>query len=47
VLCPLDRISTVVTDSGIRAEDRKMLTAAGVKIIVAERASSAIAVSVA
>ena len=36
ILCGLDRIATVITDSGIRDEDRQMLETAGVQLIVAE-----------
>jgi|SRR6185312_656984 len=36
VLCGLDRITTVITDRGIRDEDRQMLETAGVGLIVAE-----------
>ena len=36
ILCGLDRISAVITDSGIRDEDRQMLETAGVRLIVAE-----------
>lgn len=37
ILCPLDRITTVITDNGIRDEDRHMLESAGVGVIVAEK----------
>lgn len=37
ILCGLDRITTVVTDGGIRDEDRQMLETAGVSLIVAEK----------
>jgi DeoR family ulaG and ulaABCDEF operon transcriptional repressor len=36
VLCGLDRMTTVVTDGGIRDEDRQMLETAGVGLIIAE-----------
>ena len=36
ILCGLDRITAVITDSGIRDEDRQMLETAGVRLIVAE-----------
>ncbi|HTN63058.1 MAG TPA: DeoR/GlpR family DNA-binding transcription regulator [Devosia sp.] len=36
ILCGLDRIATVITDSGIRDEDRQMLETADVRLIVAE-----------
>ena len=35
ILCGLDRIAAVITDSGIRDEDRQMLETAGVRLIVA------------
>jgi len=35
ILCPLDRVHTVVTDRGIRDEERQMLETAGVRIVVA------------
>ncbi|ODT66593.1 MAG: DeoR family transcriptional regulator [Pelagibacterium sp. SCN 63-23] len=36
ILCGLDRIAAVITDGGIRDEDRQMLEAAGVRLIVAD-----------
>jgi DeoR family ulaG and ulaABCDEF operon transcriptional repressor len=36
ILCGLDRIATVITDGGIRDEDRAMLEAAGADLIVAD-----------
>jgi DeoR family ulaG and ulaABCDEF operon transcriptional repressor len=36
ILCGLDRIATVITDGGIREEDRAMLEKAGVNLIVAD-----------
>jgi DeoR family ulaG and ulaABCDEF operon transcriptional repressor len=36
ILCGLDRIATVITDSGIRDEDRQMLETAQLRLIVAE-----------
>jgi DeoR family ulaG and ulaABCDEF operon transcriptional repressor len=36
ILCALDTASTVITDPGVREEDRAMLEAAGVKLIVAD-----------
>lgn len=35
IVCTLDEIDVLVTDSGLRDEDRAMLHAAGVKVIVA------------
>jgi DeoR family ulaG and ulaABCDEF operon transcriptional repressor len=35
ILCRLERITTVITDNGIRDEDRQMLETAGVAVIVA------------
>jgi DeoR family ulaG and ulaABCDEF operon transcriptional repressor len=35
ILCALERVHTVVTDSGIRDEERQMLEAAGLSVIVA------------
>lgn len=40
ILCPLGRITTVITDHGIRDEDRKMLEVAGVGLIVADKTAS-------
>lgn len=37
ILCPLERITTVITDNAIRDEDRQMLETAGVNLIVAQR----------
>jgi len=36
ILCPLERAHTVITDRGIRDEERHMLEAAGARVIVAE-----------
>jgi DeoR family ulaG and ulaABCDEF operon transcriptional repressor len=36
ILCGLDRISAVITDNGIREEDRAMLEKAGVGLTVVE-----------
>ena len=36
ILCPLERAHTVITDHGIRDEDRQMLESANVRLIVAE-----------
>ena len=36
ILCGLDRIATVITDGGIRDEDRVMLEQAGVALVVAD-----------
>jgi DeoR family ulaG and ulaABCDEF operon transcriptional repressor len=41
ILCGLDRISAVITDSGIRDEDRQMLETAGVRLIVADATTPA------
>jgi DeoR family ulaG and ulaABCDEF operon transcriptional repressor len=38
ILCGLDRITTVITDSGIRDEDRTMLEKAGVGLAVVDAA---------
>ncbi len=47
ILCGLDRIATVITDSGIRDEDRQMLETAGVRLIVVETSAEAIRQTVA
>jgi DeoR family ulaG and ulaABCDEF operon transcriptional repressor len=39
ILCGLDRVTTIITDSGIRDEDRQMLDDAGVGLIVADEAA--------
>ncbi|MBL8599068.1 MAG: DeoR/GlpR transcriptional regulator [Devosia sp.] len=36
ILCGLDRIATVITDGGIREEDRAMLEKAGVNLVVVD-----------
>jgi DeoR family ulaG and ulaABCDEF operon transcriptional repressor len=36
ILCGLDRIATVITDGGIREENRAMLEKAGVNLVVAD-----------
>jgi DeoR family ulaG and ulaABCDEF operon transcriptional repressor len=41
ILCGLDRIAAVITDSGIRDEDRQMLETAGVRLIVADAGAQA------
>ncbi|MCW5720204.1 MAG: DeoR/GlpR transcriptional regulator [Devosia sp.] len=41
ILCGLDRIAAVITDSGIRDEDRQMLETAGVRLIVADATAPA------
>jgi DeoR family transcriptional regulator of aga operon len=33
-ICKLDRIDTVITDSGITDEDKKRLEGAGIKVII-------------
>jgi DeoR family ulaG and ulaABCDEF operon transcriptional repressor len=40
ILCGLDRITAVISDSGIRDEDRQMLETAGVRLIIAEASAS-------
>jgi DeoR family ulaG and ulaABCDEF operon transcriptional repressor len=42
ILCGLDRISAVITDSGVRDEDRQMLETAGVRLIVADTSNQAL-----
>jgi DeoR family ulaG and ulaABCDEF operon transcriptional repressor len=39
ILCGLDRVTTIITDRGIRDEDRQMLESAGVGLIVADEAA--------
>ena len=41
ILCGLDRITAVISDSGIRDEDRQMLETAGVRLIIAETTAHA------
>jgi len=36
ILCPLDRVSVIVTDDGVTDEARRMVEAAGVTLVVAE-----------
>lgn len=45
ILCGLDRISTVVTDPGITDQDRAMLDAADVKLVVADLKSNSASVA--
>lgn len=40
ILCPLERITTVITDAGIRDEERQMLESAGIGVIVAQRTAT-------
>jgi DeoR family ulaG and ulaABCDEF operon transcriptional repressor len=35
ILCPLSRISAVITDEGVEDREAKMLEAAGVRLIIA------------
>jgi DeoR family ulaG and ulaABCDEF operon transcriptional repressor len=35
ILCPLSRITTVITDDGVEDREAKMLEAAGVALVVA------------
>lgn len=41
ILCSLDKVSTVVTDPGVRDEDRATLEKAGVKLIIADQKGEA------
>jgi DeoR family ulaG and ulaABCDEF operon transcriptional repressor len=41
ILCPLERVHTVVTDDGISPQDAKMVEGAGIRLIVAPRADGA------
>ena len=36
-ICPLEKLDTVVTDSGISSEDRQRLEDAGVKLVIADK----------
>lgn len=47
ILCPLERIDTVVTDNGILDEDRQLLEQAGIEVLVADESVSKQAPSVA
>ncbi len=47
ILCGLDRITAVITDSGIRDADRQMLETAGVRLIVVETSAETVRNSVA
>ena len=40
ILCRLERITTVITDNGIRDEERQMLEAQGIGVIIADKAAS-------
>ena len=40
ILCGLDRVTTVITDEGVRDEDRKMLETAGVGLVVVPHAAA-------
>jgi DeoR family ulaG and ulaABCDEF operon transcriptional repressor len=37
ILCPLERVHTVITDDGIATRDAKMIEQAGVRLIVGRR----------
>lgn len=41
ILCSLEKVSTVVSDPGLRAEDRDMLENSGVKLIIADQKGEA------
>ncbi|MGV0908639.1 DeoR/GlpR family DNA-binding transcription regulator [Martelella sp. FOR1707] len=47
ILCPLGRITTLITDNAIRNEDRQMLEDAGVNLVIAEKTASEQSASVA
>lgn len=47
ILCGLDRVGTVITDAGLRDEDRDMLDGAGVKVVVADEGDATQSASVA
>ncbi len=47
ILCPLGRITTLITDNAIRKEDRQMLEDAGVNLVIAEKTASEQSASVA
>ena len=36
ILCPLQRVATIITDDGISDADRKMVEDAGVQLIIAK-----------
>jgi DeoR family ulaG and ulaABCDEF operon transcriptional repressor len=36
ILCPLERVSTIITDRGIRDDDRQMLEDHGIQLIIAD-----------
>ena len=35
ILCPLERVSTIITDDGIDERDRRMVETAGIGLIIA------------
>jgi DeoR family ulaG and ulaABCDEF operon transcriptional repressor len=41
ILCPLERIHTIITDDGIETATHKMLTDAGIKVIIAQSMKTA------
>ena len=47
ILCGLSRITTVITDNGIRNEERQMLEEAGVNLLIADKTASEQSASVA
>lgn len=42
ILCPLERVSTIITDDGIPEEAVRMIENAGIRLIVASPAAQAI-----
>jgi len=41
ILCPLDRVSTIITDDGVPEESVRMIEDAGIKLVIASTVSQA------
>ena len=41
ILCPLERVSTIITDDGIPEEAVRMIEDAGIKLVIASAAAQA------
>lgn len=41
ILCPLDRVSTIISDDGISDEAQRMVENAGIRLVVAQVSASA------
>lgn len=47
ILCPLERVSTIITDEGVTDSARRMVEAAGIRLIVANSATASLPAAIA